>query len=373
MVRKKNIIKIGVQFLVIFMIIISSSTVYANITRDNSADDDKDSLTDSNDDTFDQENTDTVDDNNHEDEESNDEVSNTDQNNHDTDDESINTNEENNDEEINTNNTQQISGIQKVFIGVVVVDDTPESNSSYEEIQGEPVVANIYVFKEQLAGGTFTKIGEITLTYLPYPNLFYGGKYLWWNNSGTLTVGYEPTNFINGYSVVEASIGNMVSVHHWKCKIGVISGGGNVEDEIKIEFLDLPNLIAYFEDLNVANVDNKPPVARFTYSPLTPLPKTDVTFNGSSSYDPDGEILYYFWAYRPANTSIFPIMMNNRTNQPIITYKWDKAGNYEVTLVVIDDHNNTDRMTQIIRIPYAPSIFSVLSSSIQSRFLKRIN
>ena len=203
--------------------------------------------------------------------------------------------------------------------------------------------------------------------------MFYGGKYLWWNGSGTLTVGYSPTNYINELSVIEASVGGLVTVHHWECKVGLIASGGDVEDEeIQLEYLDIPNIITNIPNISYTRASISPPVAHFTYTPSSPHVGTYITFNGSSSYDPDGEIIYYLWAYRPANSSAWPTMMCNSTDQPVIQYKWDTAGNYEVILVVIDNNNLTDRMTTTIRIPFKPSIFNILPTNLEDRLLKRI-
>ena len=45
----------------------------------------------------------------------------------------------------------------------------------------------------------------------------------------------------------------------------------------------------------VVGTAGQPPVAAFTYSPLTPAVGQPVLLNAQSSYDPDGTIVSYFW------------------------------------------------------------------------------
>jgi PKD repeat protein len=74
--------------------------------------------------------------------------------------------------------------------------------------------------------------------------------------------------------------------------------------------------------------DYTEPVASFTYSPSSPLFIEDtVIFDGSASYDPDGELLSYFWDFGDGTTG------------PGITpqHRYKAAGNYVATLFVIDD------------------------------------
>jgi PKD repeat protein len=54
-----------------------------------------------------------------------------------------------------------------------------------------------------------------------------------------------------------------------------------------------------------------------------------VTFNASSSYDPDGYIVSYRWDFGDGNTTTVAV--------PIVNHKYAKPGTYNVTLTVIDD------------------------------------
>jgi parallel beta-helix repeat protein len=82
---------------------------------------------------------------------------------------------------------------------------------------------------------------------------------------------------------------------------------------------------------------NLPPIANFTYSPTFPIVNETVTFDASSSYDPDGTIIGYSWAFGDG-------MIANDTG-PITTHAYDDAGNYSVTLYVYDDDYQPDSYT----------------------------
>jgi len=93
------------------------------------------------------------------------------------------------------------------------------------------------------------------------------------------------------------------------------------------------SLSAYFTIL----AGNLPPTAIFTYSPTVPIVSETVTFDASSSYDPDGTIIGYSWAFGDG-------MIANDTG-PITTYAYADAGNYSVTLYVYDDDYQPDSYT----------------------------
>jgi len=90
-------------------------------------------------------------------------------------------------------------------------------------------------------------------------------------------------------------------------------------------------LSAYFTIVNL------PPIANFTYSPTVPIVNETVTFDASSSYDPDGTIIGYSWAFGDE-------IIANDTG-PITTHAYADAGNYTVTLYVYDDDYQPDSYT----------------------------
>jgi len=72
---------------------------------------------------------------------------------------------------------------------------------------------------------------------------------------------------------------------------------------------------------------NKPPVAGFTYSPKNPTVNQKVTFDASSSYDPDGKIVSYKWNFGDSSTG----------TGKIVTHTYSKAGQFTVKLTVTDN------------------------------------
>jgi len=70
-----------------------------------------------------------------------------------------------------------------------------------------------------------------------------------------------------------------------------------------------------------------PPIASFDYSPKTPIVNESVTFNASASYDPDGTIAKYEWAFGDSQTS----------TGKIVTHTYNAPGTYTVSLKVIDN------------------------------------
>ena len=76
------------------------------------------------------------------------------------------------------------------------------------------------------------------------------------------------------------------------------------------------------------------PVANFTYS----AEESPVLFNGSSSYDPDGEIVSYDWDFGDGTTGTGEITYN----------KYCEVGTYFVTLTVTDDDGLTGNITKCV-------------------------
>ena len=76
---------------------------------------------------------------------------------------------------------------------------------------------------------------------------------------------------------------------------------------------------------------NQPPFANFTYSPIEPRAGEQVTFNASSCYDPDGEIVSYDWDWNGDGD------YDAYTTSPTMTFWWMEDGNYQVRLRVTDD------------------------------------
>lgn len=84
---------------------------------------------------------------------------------------------------------------------------------------------------------------------------------------------------------------------------------------------------------------NKSPVPIITYSPLSPVEGELITFSGVSSYDPDGTIVNYSWY-------IGGITLTGDH----VTYIFNTKGDYNITLTVTDDKNDSQSTTITISI-----------------------
>jgi len=95
---------------------------------------------------------------------------------------------------------------------------------------------------------------------------------------------------------------------------------------------------------------NQPPVARFTFSPTNPLVNQWITFDATSSYDPDGSIVSYAWDFGDGATAT-----GSR-----VTKRYSAAGTYTVTLTVTDNRGATNSASQTITVtsPNQPPVAS---------------
>jgi len=88
------------------------------------------------------------------------------------------------------------------------------------------------------------------------------------------------------------------------------------------------------------------PEASFTYSPESPITEQLITFNASSSYDPNGYIVSYVWNFGDGNITT--------VTNPIITHTYDTSGNYTVSLTVADNQGLTDTTTEVVSVGKSP-------------------
>jgi len=82
---------------------------------------------------------------------------------------------------------------------------------------------------------------------------------------------------------------------------------------------------------------NRPPVANFTESAETISTGEVVSFNASESYDPDGDIISYFWDFGDGANS----------TDVLVEHAYADDGVYIVTLTVTDDDGSTATVTSI--------------------------
>jgi PKD repeat protein/subtilisin family serine protease len=102
--------------------------------------------------------------------------------------------------------------------------------------------------------------------------------------------------------------------------------------------------------ITVQPLANQPPVARFTFSPTNPLVNQWITFDATSSYDPDGSIVSYTWDFGDGATAT-----GSR-----VTKRYSAAGTYTVTLTVTDNRGATNSASQTITVtsPNRPPVAS---------------
>jgi PKD repeat protein len=93
---------------------------------------------------------------------------------------------------------------------------------------------------------------------------------------------------------------------------------------------------------------NQPPVASFTYSPVNPGINETVTFNASTSYDPDGTIVSYTWIFGDENST--------NTTELCVTHSYASVGNYTVNLTLTDDEGATNTTSRALQVSLKPPI-----------------
>lgn len=93
----------------------------------------------------------------------------------------------------------------------------------------------------------------------------------------------------------------------------------------------------YYEE--TSGGENQPPIASFTFTPTNPAVNQIVSFDASSSSDPDGSIVKYEWDWN--NDGIYDEVKTT----PTATHSWSQAGIYYVTLQVTDDNGATSTKT----------------------------
>ena len=102
---------------------------------------------------------------------------------------------------------------------------------------------------------------------------------------------------------------------------------------------------------------NQPPIANFIASPTTGTAPLAVSFNGSSSSDPDGAIAGYDWAFGDGGTA----------SGVTTSHTYSTAGTYSAGLTVRDNLNATATTTVTITVspgPTPPAAPSNLSGSV---------
>ena len=84
----------------------------------------------------------------------------------------------------------------------------------------------------------------------------------------------------------------------------------------------------------------QPPTADFYFTPEHPQVEETVTFNGSDSFDFDGEVVAYMWDFDADGKA--------DSNDVIAEASFSAAGSYDVTLTITDNDGNSDSITYAV-------------------------
>jgi len=106
------------------------------------------------------------------------------------------------------------------------------------------------------------------------------------------------------------------------------------------EHLDYAPAKLYIEYVTIE--EEQQPFASFSYSPEKPVVNQTVTFDASSSYDPDGYITNYEWDFGDGNIT--------STTKEIIMHSYSSTGDYMVTLRVTDNQGIHSTSTELVSV-----------------------
>jgi len=129
----------------------------------------------------------------------------------------------------------------------------------------------------------------------------------------------------DGNNATAIAYGLVNGDYHWRART-------KDEHGFVSEWVDFGNNAQTAADFSV-EIDYAP-IVRFTYSPQYPDVNEPITFDASSSYDPDGgDIVSYQWDFGNGETSI--------STNPSITYNYQERGSRTVTITISDNENTT--------------------------------
>ncbi len=99
------------------------------------------------------------------------------------------------------------------------------------------------------------------------------------------------------------------------------------------------------------------PVAALQWSPTEPVAGEPILFNGTSSIDPDGQIVAFAWDFDGDGEA--------DSSAPLAERTFPVAGSYNVSLTVTDDDGNTNTITAAIPVAAPPIVETPVTTSFQ--------
>ncbi|RJS75024.1 PKD domain-containing protein, partial [Methanophagales archaeon] len=230
-----------------------------------------------------------------------------------------------------SNNSIASNTVSNNYYGIVLHD---ESNNNI--ITNNTISSNIY-------DGIYLYYSSNNIIYLNNfinntDNVYSYSSTNIWNSTSKITYTYNGSQYMN-------YLGN-----YWDDYTGTDTNNDGIGDTAYSVDGDKDNypLIEPWENYFFPE-ENRPPTASFTYTPENPLVNQPITFNASSSYDPDGNITAYEWDFGDGNIT--------STTHEIINHSYSETGNYEVTLTVTDDDGAMNSTTKIITVYPPAAIF----------------
>jgi PKD repeat protein len=200
-------------------------------------------------------------------------------------------------------------------VTLTVEDDDGATNSTSKDI----IVLNINPIADFSWNPPIPKTGT-TITFNASSSTDADGiieLYEWdWNNDG----------------IYDESRTSPTATHSW-------SDDGDYEVTLRV----IDDKGANGTKTKTVTVENRPPIADFTFTPSNPEPRETVSFS-SNSYDPDGFISKYSWSFGDGTSSSFP--------NPEHIYS--DNGIYYVGLTVWDDDNASSTKWKIINVNIPP-------------------
>ncbi|MDD4904381.1 MAG: PKD domain-containing protein, partial [Candidatus Bipolaricaulis sp.] len=113
-------------------------------------------------------------------------------------------------------------------------------------------------------------------------------------------------------------------------RVVFLSGSVASPTEVTLNLLD---------PIIVAGMPNEPPQVGFTVSPSNPRINQPVTFDASSSFDPDGQIAKYEWDFNGDG------LFDSTTTEPTVSYTYATSGSKSITVRATDNEGATSRST----------------------------